>query len=154
MKHLVNGIRVIVADGSHIRVLRNEGDASQPKLALVRAYDQDNPPTHEQGTQKPNRGIDGFGHRTALDETDFHRQAEDRFIQNFAADMDKDLARGGYEKAIVVAPPVALGTFRKAASTAVANSIIFELNKDLTKHTIADITKIVAAALEEPKPPR
>jgi protein required for attachment to host cells len=149
MKHLANGLRVLVADGSHARVFRNEGDALHPKLVLVRVYDQDNPPTHEQGTQRPNRGIDGSGHRTALDETDFHRQAEDRFIQRVALDMERDLSQGGYEKAVVVAPPIALGTFRKAASPAVTKTIVLELHKDLTKHNIPEITKTVAAALEE-----
>lgn len=147
MKHLVNGLRVVVADGSHARILRNEGDATSPRLVMVRAYDQDNPPTHEQGTERPPRSMDSLGHRSSMEQTDLHQQAEDRFIARLADDMAKDLSRGGYEKAIVVAPPIALGAFRKAATAAVAASIVLELHKDLTKHTIPDITKIVVDAV-------
>jgi protein required for attachment to host cells len=116
---------------------------------MVRAYDQDNPPTHEQGTQRPSRSMDSLGHRSAMEQTDLHQQAEDRFIARLAEDMAKDLSRGSYEKAVFVAPPVALGAFRKAAAPAVAGSIILELHKDLTKHTIPDITKIVVDAVNQ-----
>lgn len=148
MQRLTNGVRILVADGAHARVLRNEGDAGQPRLTLVRAYDQDNPPTHEQGADKPGRVNDSSGRRSSMETPDYHQIAEDRFIASLAADMERDLARGAYAKLVVVAPPVALGRFRKAISPAVAAAIVLEMDKDYTKHTVADVTRIIAAALE------
>jgi protein required for attachment to host cells len=73
--------------------------------------------------------------------------AEDRFIQRLAADMAADLSAGAYEKLVVVAPPIALGTLRKAMSAAVLGTITCEIGKDLTKHPVADIEKAVTKAL-------
>ena len=153
MKRLSNGVWVLIADGAHARIFRNEGDAVHPKLVAVRTYDQDNPPTHELGSERPGRINDSLGRRSAMETPDLHRLAEDKFIVRLAADMDKDLSQGNYDRAIIVAPPIALGTLRKAISPAVAKSIVFELHKDLTKHTVADIAKIIVAALEQPESP-
>jgi len=49
----------------------------------------------------------------------------------------------------VAAPPVALGEFRKAVSPAVAKATILEIDKDLTKHPVAEIEKLVVKALAE-----
>ena len=43
MKRLTNKTRVLIADGGHALVLRNDGDAQSPNLKLVRAYEQDMP---------------------------------------------------------------------------------------------------------------
>ncbi|MGB9141928.1 MAG: host attachment family protein [Aestuariivirga sp.] len=149
MKRLSNKFRVLVADGAHALVLSNEGDAQSPNLKLVRAYAQDNPPSRDQGTDKPTRTQDSFGRRSSIEITDWHRVAEDQFVQRIAADMAKDLARGDFEKFVLVAPPIALGEFRKAASAALKKATILEVDKDLTKHPVGEIEKMVVKALEK-----
>jgi protein required for attachment to host cells len=149
MKKLVRHARVLVTDGARAIILRNEGDAAHPELRTVRAYSQDNPPTHEQGADKPGRMNDSLGRRSAMEAADYHRLAEDRFVGAIADIMDDDLKAGEYETIIVVAPPISLGEYRKAASPGVAKATLHELNKDLTKHSTADISKIVARALED-----
>jgi len=149
MKRLSNGTRILVADGAHALVLRNEGDAVFPNLKVIRAYEQDNPPTRAQGVDKPIRTNDSMGRRSSIETTDWHRLAEDRFVQSLADDMAKNLAAGEYDKLVVAAPPVALGEFRKAVSPAVAKATILEIDKDLTKHPVAEIEKLVVKALAE-----
>ncbi len=147
MKRLSNNTRILVADGAHALVLRNDGDAQSPNLKLVRAYEQDNPATRDQGSDRPGRTNDSLGRRSAMETTDWHRVAEDRFVQRIADDMAKDLSSGDFEKLIVAAPPVALGEFRKSASAAVASATILEIDKDLTKHPVDEIEKLVVKAL-------
>ena len=149
MKRLSNGTRVLIADGAHALVLRNDGDAADPNLKLIRAYEQDNPASHEQGSDRAGRFNDNFGRRSAMEITDWHRVAEDRFVERIAADMAKDLAAGEYERLVVAAPPIALGEFRKAASPAVGKAIVLEIHKDLTKHPIGEIEKMLVKALDE-----
>jgi protein required for attachment to host cells len=150
MKRLSNKSRILVADGARGLVLRNDGDAQIPNLKLVRSYGQDNPATREQGTDKPGRTYESVGsRRSSMEPTDWHQIAEDRFVQHIAADMAKDLAAGQFDKLVVAAPPVALGEFRKAMSNAVAKTVILEIDKDMTRHPIAEIEKMIVKALDE-----
>jgi len=148
MKKLVRHARVLVTDGTRALVLRNEGDAAHPDLRTVRAYAHDNPPTRDQGSDKPGRTNDSMGRRSSMETPDWHQIAEDRFIDAMAQMMDRDLKAGDYETLIVVAPPIALGEYRKAVSHGVAKVTLLELDKDLTKHPNAEIAKLVGKALE------
>ncbi len=148
MKRLANGTRVLIADGAHALVFRNEGDAQAPNLKLLKSYGQSNPPTRELGTDKPGRGNDSHGRRSAMETTDWHQVAEDRFVDQVASDMERDLAAGQFDKFILAAPPIALGAFRKAASAKLAKATVLEIDKDLTKHPVHEIEKAVVTALE------
>ena len=101
MKKLVRHARVLVTDGARSLVLRNEGDAAHPDLRTVRAYAHDNPPSHEQGTDKPGRINDALGRRSAMESADWHQIAEDKFIDSMADIMDRDLKAGEYQTLIV-----------------------------------------------------
>jgi protein required for attachment to host cells len=139
---------VLVADGSRALVLRNIGDAMSPNLKTVRAYEQTNPPTREQGADKPPRVHDAFGtHRSTIEQTDWHRIAEDRFMQRIADDLEKDRQTGAFEKLIVAAPPVALGQLRKAMNAHLKQAVSAEFDKDWTPMPVAEIEKAVTRAL-------
>ncbi|MCU0955074.1 MAG: host attachment family protein [Hyphomicrobium sp.] len=143
------GMWIVVADGARGLVLVNEGSAMEPALKVVRVYEQDNPRTSEQGRDKPPRAFSSVGeHRSAIAEIDLHRRAEDRFVDQIVADVAKDSEAGRFDALVVVAPPVALGEMRKAADGALAKKIVATLDKDLTNHTIPEITASVAKALE------
>lgn len=148
MKRLNHNVRVLVTDGGRATVFRNAGQVGKPHLEEFKVYHQDNPPTSEQGTDKPPRSTTISGHRSAVEATDLHRQAEDRFVQGIAGDMEKDLQAGEFAELVVVAPPVALGVYRKATSAKLQQATLMEINKDLTKHSAADVAEIVVKALE------
>jgi len=149
MKYLSEDTRVLVADGAYALVLRNDGDGVFPNLRLERAYEQDNPATRDQGTDKPGRTNDSQGRRSSIEATDWHKVAEDRFVQRIADDMAKDLKAGEFTDLVLAAPAVALGEFRKAATSALSDATIMEIDKDLTNHPIDRIEKIVVKALED-----
>ena len=149
MKHLSGDTRVLVADGAHALVLRNDGDGAFPNLRLERAYEQDNPATRDQAADKPGRMNDSLGRKSAMEATDYHRVAEDKFVQRIADDMAKDLKAGDFTSFVLAAPAVALGEFRKVSTSALTDATIMEIDKDLTNHPIDKIEKIVVKALEE-----
>lgn len=150
MKRLNHNARVLVTDGGRAIVFRNAGQVGKPDLQPFKAYGNDNPPTREQGTDKPSRVQESVGsRRSAAEQADYHQQSEDRFVAQIAADMDADLKAGEFDELIVVAPPVALGVYRKAASQQLQKATLQEINKDLTKHSGQDVAAIVVKALED-----
>jgi protein required for attachment to host cells len=143
------GMWIVVADGARGLVLVNEGNALKPELKVVRVYEQDNPKTSEQGRDKPPRSFQSFSDsRSSIDTTDLHQRAEDRFVQDIVADLVKEHDAGAFKEFVLVAPPVALGEMRKAIPNGLSAALVFSLDKDLTSHTVPDITAAVAKALE------
>lgn len=148
MKRLNHNVRVLVTDGGRATVFRNKGQAGHPDLEVVRTYENDNAPTRDLGTDKPPRSNTASGNRSAIETTDYHQQNEDRFVELIADDMKKDLLAGDFEELVVVAPPVALGVFRKKCAAQVEKATLASINKDLTRHSAADLAAIVVKDLE------
>ncbi|HVW55329.1 MAG TPA: host attachment family protein [Rhizobiaceae bacterium] len=142
---LEHDIWVLVADGEKALFLRNEGDREYPNLQVVREMTEENPPTHEQGTDRPGRLSDGPSiHRSAVADTDWHKIAKERFADEIAARLYRMAHRGDFDRIILVAPPVVLGELRKKLHKEVGEKIAAEVPKELTGHTTWDIEKIVA----------
>ena len=149
MKRLNHNTRVLVTDGGKAMVFRNTGQTASPNLQFVKGYGQDVPPNRELATDKAASVMESTGsRRSSAEQGDYHQQAEDRFIEQIVADMAADLKAGQFEELIVVAPPVALGVYRKAAKGDLVKATLKEINKDLTKHQPAEIAAIVVKALE------
>ena len=149
MKHLSHNARVLVTDGGRATVFRNAGQVGHPDLVPFKSYHQDNPPNREQASDKPSIVMESVGYgRSTAEQPDYHQMTEDRFVKDIATDMEKDLAAGEFTEIIVVAPPVALGVWRKAARPGLAKVTLMEINKDLTKHNPQSIAAIVVKALE------
>lgn len=137
---------VVVADGEKALFLRNEGDAKYPNLEVFREMHDDNPPTHEQGTDRPGRFNDGPNvHRSAVEETDWHRIEKERFAKEVAERLYKAAHRGDYKRLVIVAPPMVMGEVRKELHKEVEERLIAEVSKTLTNHTIDEIEKILTA---------
>lgn len=143
---LEHGTWVLVADGEKALFLRNEGDAVYPNLEVVRELRQENPPTREQGTDRPGRYSDGPNvHRSAVDDTDWHRIAKERFADEIADRLYKLAHKGDFQKIVIVAQPQVLGEMRKKMHKEVTDRIVGEVPKTLTNHTVIEIDNILAA---------
>lgn len=144
---LVHNIWVVVADGEKALFLRNEGDATYPNLEVVRELKQENPPTHEQGADRPGRFNDGPNvHRSAVNDTDWHRIAKERFADEVAERLYACAHRGDFDKIVLVAQPQVLGEMRKKLHKEVEERVAAEVPKTLTNHSIDQIEKILTAA--------
>ncbi|KWV93414.1 Host attachment protein [Erythrobacter sp. YT30] len=135
---------VLIADGEKALFLRNEGDAKAPNLSVVRTKEQDNPPNREQAANRPGRMFDGTGHKSKVDDTDWHQLAKDRFASDLADLLYERAHRGEFEDLIIAADPSTLGELRKELHQEVEKRIIAEIDKDLTNHEVSDIEKLIA----------
>ena len=134
---------VLVADGKKYLLLRNSGAIGQPQLTYEGGGGQENPATAQQGTDQPGRAFGSGPGRSAMDQTDFHQIAEDRFAAHVAGLLGRLADAGDYEELIVVAPPRCLAELREHFEPAVARRIVAEVPKDLTKHPVGEIADIL-----------
>lgn len=134
---------VFVGDGRKALFLRNEGDEKFPNLKAERVFVDENPRTHEQGSDRPGRdfGRRDTNRRSSLPATDWHELEERRFTQEVAAALEQLVRANGVTALAIVAPPRALADLRHAIHKDVKDLIFAEIDKDLTKHPIADIER-------------
>src|SRR6185436_14552864 len=105
-----HGDFVVVCDGAKALVLENIGDAKFLNLKTRRVHEQQDLKTREQGSDAPGRAINSVdGRRASMEQTDWHTQEEERFLQKLAADLDAAVKAGQIKSLMIVAPPRALG---------------------------------------------
>ncbi len=139
-----NGTTVLVADGSKMLLLENRGEAFSPRLEVVKQHAQDIPPDRELSTDRAGRSHSSMGRRSsALQETDFHEQAEDRFAGEVAAHLNERGRSANGNGIIVIAPPRTLGKLRQHYQGDVECRLIAEISKDLTGHPVQDIARLI-----------
>jgi protein required for attachment to host cells len=119
-----NGAWVVVCDGAKALVLANEGNRKTPRLITREVYQQEDRKTREIGTDKPGRSFNSVDEqRSAMEQTDFHRQEEERFLSRLAERLDKAVLGGETRALIVVAPPRAIGVLRREFSPHVRGAV-------------------------------
>jgi protein required for attachment to host cells len=137
---------VVVCDGAKALVLENVGDEVFPNLKTKEVYSQDDPPTHEQGTDEPGRSFQSVGTaRSAMEQTDWHDQNERRFLEKLAARLDAAVSAGETKSLIIAAPPRALGVLRQVYPNGLRRALRVEIDKDLVKLPVHEIEKHIAA---------
>ena len=134
---------IFVGDGQRALFLRNIGDEKVPNLKTERVFKDENPPTHEQGTDRPGRGIESGGtrRRSSMEATDWHALEKHPFAERVASALEQLVHSQDLKKIVVVAPPRTLADLRHAFHADVKNRIIAEIDKDLTKHPVWEIEK-------------
>jgi len=143
---LKHGIWVMVADGEKALFLENKGDGLYPHLQVIRELSEENPPTREQGSDRPGRFNDGPSpHRSAVADTDWHRLAKTRFAEGIAEKLYKAAHRGDFDEIVLVAPPLVLGEMRKKLHKEVSDRVVGELAKTLTNHSVPEIERSLMA---------
>jgi protein required for attachment to host cells len=146
MVEIPHNALVFVGDGRKALFLRNDGDAKFPNLKTEKVFEAENPPTHEQGSDRPGRVSEAAvaGRRSAVEPTDWHDIEEHRFARTVAVALEQMVRTSKVEAVIVVAPPKTLAELRSAFHSDVKACIVAEINKDLTKHPIGEIEKHLA----------
>ena len=81
---------IFVGDGRKALFLRNDGDEKFPNLKTEQVFADENPPTHEQGADKPGSAFARAGahRRSSVDQTDWHHLEEHRFVGRVAAALE------------------------------------------------------------------
>lgn len=119
---------VVVADGGKAILLRNTGAGGELSLREERRLSprdllKDGPSGSRPEEQTPRQ----------TDEATFAKQLAEALYRMSQA--------GDYEDLVLVADPQTLGQLRDAMHKTVHASLVFTLDKDLTNHTLADITR-------------
>jgi protein required for attachment to host cells len=137
---MAEGTWVVVCDGAKALVLENVGDAKFPNLRTKEVFEEPHASTQEQGTDAPGRAHNSVGSaRSAVEQTDWHDQAERQFLDKLLAHLDTALTAGETTALILVAPPRALGMLRHAYSQQIRSALQHELDKDLVKMPVHEI---------------
>jgi protein required for attachment to host cells len=137
---------VLVGDGQKAIFSRNRGNAQHVDLVVERILERDNPPTREQGTDRPGRTTASPGvARSAMEEVDWHYLAKERFAGELAEALYRHAHANQFERLVIVAPPKILGNLRKAFHAEVADRIAAEIPKELTSHPVSEIERLIAA---------
>jgi protein required for attachment to host cells len=141
MTKLPHDALVFIGDGRKALFLRNAGDETVLDLRTEKIFAEDNPPTHEQGTDKPGRGFARAGahRRSAMEETDWHHLEEQRFVAQVAKALEELVRSRDVPALLITAPPKTLAELRKAFHPDVKAKIVGELGKDLTNHPVSEI---------------
>lgn len=132
---LSHGDLVAVADGENLRLFRNKG--VEPHIDLIE-FSHPHLAAH-------NAGSGSRHHNDALN-PDSDRQAEDGFAAASAGQLNRMALDGTLERLFVIADPRTLGELRKHVHPVLQARIVGELVKDLTGHSVDDITAAVRNA--------
>ncbi len=139
---------VLVADSEKALLLENATDHADPYFKVVRKKEQDNPSDLEQSANRPGRVSDnGPGQRSALDDTDWHELAKERFAADLADLLYGHAHKGNFDEIILVAAPNVLGELRSQMHQEVSDKVVGEIPKTLTNHPLNEIEDIVKADL-------
>lgn len=136
---------VLVGDGRKAVVLTNRGDETFPNLRALSIFrDADNPSTASQGSDRPGTSIDhASGRHSGMEQVDWHEVAEKQFAHNVAATLSRCEQSGDISTLVVVAPPRTLAELRESFSQALQHKVMAEVAKDLTRHPIHEIERIL-----------
>lgn len=143
---LTHGTHVIVCDGRKALLLRNAGDATLPNLVVEQVFEApENPASREHVSDGPGKQRNRYAPASAVQQADPHQRAEDAFVAEAAGKVNGMCAKSGIERLVVVAAPRALSTFRGALDATARQRIVAEVDKDLTKHPVAEIEKLLVS---------
>ena len=149
MATLTHGTWVLLADGEKALLLRNTVDAISPALDVVRKDEQENPSDYDQSANRPGRMKDtGIGQSSAMDDTDWHELAKDRFAHELSEILYKRAHRGDFDRIVLVASPNVLGALRDQLHKTVSEKIVAEIAKDLTNHPLDKVETMLKAELD------
>jgi len=142
---------VFVGDGRKALFLRNAGDEKFANFVTERVLVDENPSTHDQGTDRPGRGFASAKttRRSAMEATDWHEIEEHRFAQRVSDALEHLVRERAAPALVIAAPPRTLADLRNALHADVKARIVLEINKDFTKHPVWEIERHIIASLAE-----
>jgi protein required for attachment to host cells len=133
---------VVVCDGKKALVLENAGDEKFLNLKTREVFDHPDLKTSELGTDAPGRSFSSVGNgRSAVEQTDWHAQEEEKFLRKLAGHLDAAVRAGEAKSLFMVAPPRALGVLRQAYSHNLRQALRAEVDKDFVKLPVHEIEK-------------
>lgn len=140
---------IAVADGAQARFYLHDKVGEPVRPASIPAMGIENPPTHQQGTDRPGRVHNRVGEGRAAMENpaDWHEQAERRFAGQVAQRIKETLERERDWRLVLVAAPETLGELRRQLNGALNGRIHGEVAKDFAKEPDKRLNQALADLL-------
>jgi protein required for attachment to host cells len=137
----------LVADAQRARILERPSAGGPWTERAEEELRLDNPPSREQGSDRPGRVRESVGAaRHAVEpRQDPHQAAKQAFARRLAARLETAATEGRYARLMLVAPPAFLGWLREALGDGTRPLVQGSLDKDLVHAHLAEI----AARLDE-----
>ncbi len=144
------GTWVVIADGEKVLYLVNRGDEEDMHLVVREKETQDNPQAQEWAANRPGRFNDGPGvHRSAVQDTDWHVLAKERFADDIADSLYQDAHAGAFEHLVIAASRPVLSELRESLHQVVTDKLVMDIPKVLTNHPLDEIETIIAKELSD-----
>lgn len=137
---------IVVCDATKALFLRNAGDARLPDLRVIERLDAaDRGRTSDQGADRPGLLQNRSAPASAIEQTDWHGQQKEAFAVQIAGRLDLLHREDPASPIFLVAPSRILGSLRHALSPSASAAVTAEIDKDLTKHPVREIERLLTA---------
>lgn len=134
---------IMVLDGARMSLFRNSGIDRAPKLELLAEAKHQVPATSELGDDRPGREFQSSGTRRGAYETpDLHQKEEDEFAAEMAELFNFHMVNSE-RRAILIAPPRALGAIRKHLHPDARSALVAEIDKDYAGRTALEVAELL-----------
>ena len=147
---------ILVFDGGKRLLFEDIGFPDAPHLKLRADSEIDLPPDRELHRDRPGRlttsryrPIGGSADKTggAMEPNDRHQQLEKRFVRNTAHLISKRSRSNAFQRLVLLAPPRAMGEFKRALGEAEKKCVVAELQGDYVNAPTIDIERAYLAAM-------
>lgn len=123
-------------------MMRNAGDSELLNLIVIESVANPGAPARMLGSDREGTVFQSVGGaRSKVEQTDLHRQAEERFVANVAERISALVRNEGIKRLVLAAPPRVLGQLRTELDPHTRSAISAELGKDLVNLEVTDIEK-------------
>ena len=143
---LKNGNWVVVCDAGKYVVYENQGDTDRLDLRVISFDENTNPPTHQQGSDRPGRLSSPDGQNASVGDTDWHAQEETRFISMLARQMDGWAKGEPSRRFVLIADPKSMGTLRQSLNDHTLSRIDHSVTGDHAHRPVAAIEALINGA--------
>lgn len=145
-------IWMVVADASQARIFSAEGSRQGTVSELIDdslKNDELHRYARDVGADRPGRGIESAGGARHAEDSgaDLHQEEKNRFARRIAAHIEERARQNRFDALVLIAPPRTLGALRRALGPETDKRLVREINKDLTKLPLAELTATLKAAI-------
>jgi protein required for attachment to host cells len=138
---------ILVADGGRAYVVERKG-AAAPRRVSGFEFAGPRKKSREIGTDRPGRvfrSAKSVQRASIGDDKKLAREAEQKFLIEVAAALDRALARGSFAKLVLIAPPRVLGVLRRSLSPPLVKALAGEIRADLVNSALGAVNDHLAA---------
>jgi len=131
----------VLADGAKARIVTRP----EPSANYVVVFAEDSAEAHARsrdiGSDRPGRTQESaYSGRHAVEPRhDAHRMAEAKFLRSVVAHINRESARGSFDRLVIYAAPRCLSTLRAGLDPATTKKLYGEYAKDLTKTPLSEL---------------